>query len=232
LDTGIGKAVSVLNVVGIVQTTATAFSPKYADSMAITNYLHLGVRFWFIFTILCFVGLFILTLQGANRYKKQLERRDNIEIVYDEHRHRTCKVIESGEQVFSVGFLALNGPPINDPIIFPSQLVRCASNRRGHTENIPIDPLPLTPIGVKRSTVAPSAIPSLWYNVFRHKEGSLDIQFCYDSVNSQPVLLPPGTYILTLVAQGTPSSRRVRSLFLTITKKGKLSAGIAVFSRT
>lgn len=218
-----GKVLSVLGAIETLWAVAVLASPEATSIMP--DVLRFDTRIWFGITILFLISLNILILRGANKYKKQLEAEESIDIVYNEKRYLPCRRLQKNEEVVRVGIRVIGSKAVENIEVFPSLLTHI---KKPKNKLIKINKLALNPMfpNMLSKPINPGATPTCFVNIFRHKIDSPDISFCYESYPTELVHLSKGKYELDIRARGRHKQYGLETLLIKVDNKNSIRVRI------
>ena len=188
----------VVTILGTIDTIGSRISPSYRPPL-ISEVLPDWWTWQEWVIIILFIALFA-TLETAYRKIRELTPKNiGIGLVFNETRP-DYKRINKDEETYIVGFSAIGGK-IEDPEVFVHSLFE---NKPLPRIGIDIPRMRLAPtINYQTTTVSPGVTPTYFVNVFKHKVGQKEIEFCFFNYASEPIKLPRGECQLVLRARGS-----------------------------
>lgn len=209
-----------LTILGIIDTVVPRINPNYRP--AIVGEILPDWWTWQVWVIAILIVALIATLETAYRKMKELTRRNiGIGLAFNETRP-DYKRINKGEETYIVGLRAIGGK-IEDPEVFVHSLFE---HKPLPTIGIDIPRIRLAPtINYQTTTVNPGITPTYFVNVFKHKVGQKEIEFCFFNYASEPIQLGwgCGEYQLILRARGSNLNEEgIIRLLLKLDEHGKL----------
>jgi len=195
-----GKVVSVLGLLGIVQTIASLLEPSYVITIA--NVVRIDYRVWFVLTILLATGVILRVLYVANKYKCLLEVEDSIVIVYSESYYPACRQEQdNSEEIIRVGIRVIGREAAENLEVFPSlfyPVPRIKQYKYRRTNRFALSPM--FPDMLLRP-VNPGRNPTCFVNLLKHKLGTREVAFCYRDCPTEYMSLNIGKYELDVTAR-------------------------------
>jgi len=219
----LGKVVSVLGVVGTVQTVISLFNPAYVISVV-------GIKIdyivWFILTLLLLVGIILRVLQVASGYKHSLEAKDKISIIYNEKYHLACRQEHDAIEVIRLGIRVIGKSAVENVEVFPKHLYyrSRAKSKKRRINRFALKPM----ISTMLSRPINPGIPSTCFvDLLKHKMGTRELCFCYDGLPDEYLSYNAKNYELEVEARGGGNQHGYKILFLSFNEKNGLMVNTA-----
>lgn len=208
----------VLTVIGSLELLYSLYILVMPDE-AVYKPAQIDNKVWYVVAIVLLISVIILVLRGASQYKKHMESKDNIRLVYNE-RYLPCRELSFDEEIIRVGIRTIGIEPVENLIVLPDALERITGRLR--YKRIPILQIPLKPMIGKIDRIARGYTPAYYVDVLKHRIGTGQVELCYDNYPSPQISLKASKYELCLIARGTPSESHIRIMTISLDRNYKL----------